>query len=233
MRKAQISVFMIIVVLLLLVFGFIFYMLDGLTIIRGEKLPEVHSHIQDCASQTLEDGLIKLGQQGGRITLKEPIFDQTSVLLQNSSSYIPSVEEVESELETHVKNNIRDCIDFEAFKGISLSKEDEPDPTVIIGKRDVTLKLNYILTFKKGEKIITLEDYVVSKDVGMLQILNVVNKIIMYQIENGMILDNIMQEHQNFQFRIAPYNDHLLISIKDTNYMINNKPYEFVFAEYI
>ena len=66
----------------------------------------------------------------------------------------------------------------------------------------------------------------------MLQIIRVVTKIIDHQISNNYLIpDNPLQDSNPLQFRISAYEGHLLVSIKDPDYLIGDKPYEFVFAE--
>lgn len=234
MKKAQITIFIILGILALIGFSLVLY-LTGYTgkVFAGDQASEIKNFVQDCAAQTFEDGLIILGQQGGRITLQDPIQQefQTSILL-DTEAHLPTIINMEKELNRYMIEHLKDCLDFSVIKGKTLIKEGAIQPKTTIGKRDVTLTLDYPLTFQAGDKIEKVNDYFVQKPAGLLKIMQIITTVTDFQLANNYLIpDNPLQEAEDFQFRITSYDHDLFISIKDTTYLINNKPYEFVFAE--
>ena len=104
---------------------------------------------------------------------------------------------------------------------------------VTLTKKDVTVVLDYPLTFQAGDKKEQVSEFLAQKDVGMLEILRIITKVIKYQKDNNFLIpDNPLQEN-SLEFKFTAYENDLIISVKDPNYIINNKPYEFVFVERI
>lgn len=169
--KGQVTIFLIVGIVVLLVFGLIFFFNnqaiteetlvneDLLDITLGES---VDSFVSSCLKNNVEEGLIKIGHQGGYY--QTPI-NYSIIFLEDLMPYyyledetmIPTLEQSELELEKYLQEKLPSCLNnFSTFKdkgyeivagelSINVDYDDQ-----------VKVDLNYPLTISKGLSVTEL-----------------------------------------------------------------------------
>jgi hypothetical protein len=234
-KKAQISFFIVIGIVLILLIAFFYILAEGLP--KGLRSEEynVQSIAENCLKQVSQDSIIVFGKQGGKIELEQPYFEplQTSYLLLNGTNRVPTIEQAEQELAVYVEQNLNLCIkDFDALKsqGITVKEVSKPDVKVVIAEKNVIFRLDYPLKETKGSTETTYSEFSPhSEELRLKPILETAEKIVQSEIGNDGKIDLSIETPNNVIF--FPYTKKLVAVIEDPSYSINGKPYKFVFAQ--
>jgi len=135
-KRGQITVFIIIGVILLIITALVFYFQKQQAEYKPkkeiiQKLGPVELYMQSCIDQLGKEAVIKMGQTGGYVYLpkildKAPaahIIEDSYGMLKvpfwyfNDESYMPSLEEMEYQIGLYVNNSFKGCLrDFEPLK---------------------------------------------------------------------------------------------------------------------
>jgi len=121
-KRGQVTVFVIIGILILLVIGILLYFQFGLKEVFEESKVAVEAQpvkeiIDDCVEKVSLSGLELIGQQGGYIDIgvKDSLKLDTvnSVYwVDESGIVVPELKNMEKELEDYVEDNLEECADF-------------------------------------------------------------------------------------------------------------------------
>lgn len=155
--------------------------------------------VDKCLSLIVKNGVTFLGKKGGYITSRPTSLTNNMIrltekeelayfYLRNGNSfqqlspqeYLPTIEYMQKELETYVKNEIRYCLDdfeFFATKGIDVKMEKMTTKATIAPKA-VTVDLYFPVTVQTDEKIIQVKDFTITLPVRLGEIRNVAEKIV-------------------------------------------------------
>jgi hypothetical protein len=174
-KRAQITIFIIIVILLVFGIGIIFVVKNSLKTVT-ETLPvgtdNVGDFVTNCLKITSENGLILIGRQGGYYTVPSPsIFYSGNdsgpekyftelgsitvpyYLYSNSMDNMPTIQTIESQLSFYVEENLDDCLNnLSVFKqkGFEVQAGEIKSETNILDEK-VRVSLNYPVTIKKAD----------------------------------------------------------------------------------
>lgn len=187
-KKAQISFFVIIAILLIAGISILFITKPFSKV--SSKLQPVEAHLLDCISNLAEEGVVILGEQGGYI--KPPEFEQGSEYMPFGSQinyfgsilphwfYIsgnnikktqtPSIKDMESQISEYVSENIDEC-SFDDFADYSVMSEDKTEIKTRIFDKKISLEVYRPITisYKDGtSKKITKHSSVTSSNLGYL-----------------------------------------------------------------
>ena len=166
MKKAQVSQFILIGIVLLLTILMINYIQETNLLFRPSitlptNVQPVSQFIEECIEDKGTEALIIAGQQAGYINLPDFIAFNPAAYIPyggmklpywyyDGRNIIPSLEDIEEELSSYLDNSILDCIDdLNAFKNefdIDIAKQ--PETTTIIGKKDVIFNVEYFVNLK-------------------------------------------------------------------------------------
>jgi hypothetical protein len=174
-KKGQVTIFVIIGVILILVVTFLlsnsqFELFESK---ETKLINQVSDIVDSCIKINSEQGLFILGMQGGFIEL-----DRTQLAVPRSyidlgfkipsweilPNRVPTISSMEDELNEYVINNAGNCIssnlealddifDFEDFKTLKVSSK--------INQNNVVVESNFPITFseKNSEEVISIESY--------------------------------------------------------------------------
>jgi hypothetical protein len=184
-KKAQVTIFIIIGLILLLsaAIAIYFYQTRVTAPIKRvvavpEEVQQIYDYVATCLDQIGKDGLIIMGTQGGYIEIP-PIIDK------NPSAYIsadpaglvktplwyyegedrtPSLEYMQRALALYIKQNLPDCVrDFDAFKErFEITPTGELLPVVSFTDNDVVIEVKWPLDIKVQDKVIKLTEFISS-----------------------------------------------------------------------
>ncbi len=178
MKKGQVTVFIILGLVILLLFLIIFSLkserevVDKVIIDKVTKDP-IKNHIESCLFSTTEKAIYKVSSQGGYINPRgdskydEPgdgafrhvyYFLNNNILpyvLDTNEIKLRSKEEIENIIANYVNIEINSCLDFLIFKnqGIEIEQTGEQTIEVIISDNSVFSTISTSLLIKKSEEI--------------------------------------------------------------------------------
>ena len=186
-KRGQISVFLIFG-LLIIVSGWLYFHAKS-TAASGKSQTSVVTGLSDSDSQIVtvfaescikiaaEDALFnKIGIQGGYL---EVAGTSTKFLGNNIPFYlqadcqedhcaysknIPALNTISSALSSYILAKFEECFNTETFSdiGIEISKHSTKNVDISLNKEDITIKLNYPLTIKKGTSETDIDSFSVN-----------------------------------------------------------------------
>jgi len=136
-------------------------------VVQPEIVP-VKDYVESCIRSTAEDGLTTIGLSGGYIIIPQNINNDPRAYLaafaggfripywwHDGISAIPTEDFIRRQLESHIKSELKICINnFEPFSGIfEINELKEPAVDVQFNEADVSVSLNYPLEIiaKQGD----------------------------------------------------------------------------------
>ncbi len=194
-KKSQITVFIIIGIILLILASLIYYfatmerdvVVDDIEQVGVEKIQfdSVDDLVESCIKSVGSDGLRLLGVQGGRLysmeRYLETYYSNISYAYYEGESVLVSLVDVKKQVDEFIELNVLECVDdFNVLKqqGIDVVAN-EISSNTLIKPGDVVFNLDYDLVIDgKAEA----EKYKVSVPVDVYQVhknaLDIVNKIV-------------------------------------------------------
>ncbi len=189
MKKGQISIFIILGLIILLVVALWLYAERLKTDSLNPKIPSqyiikssvkpVKIYVEECLSKVSMEPITQIGLNGG--TLEPASFrwydgEKYNYLASAGpgAGYIQSLvlrQDMEKELEDEIRNNLPGCIDLSVFERQGFSINTGPmRVNVTIGREDVRIRLDYpIMLEKDGNEMSSAEyDADIAKPLGLL-----------------------------------------------------------------
>jgi len=208
-KKGQISIFFVIGLVLIIVFGIVFFYRTRANVFNPEKITEIQStpitsYVDVCVRIEGMNLLTKLGRQGGYVEFPEKIkFDPRSYISELPGSKlsqipfwyyqndlrIPSLSEMEDDLSEHMTNNVYTCVnDFRTFEELYIINILEN----ISVKARITAKTVQFDTLypvdivkKSDNQKIELRDYKTTLNVRLTEAHEMAEKFVRQSLENG------------------------------------------------
>lgn len=179
--KAQVSIFMIAAVIIIMLGALYFFYLrqeveKPVEIIHPEIAP-VKLYVDNCIKSVAEDGLERIGLSGGYISIPEKISNDVRAYLttlpkigfkipywwHDGIEAVPTEEFIRQQLEAHIKAELKNCINnFEPFVNRFEIKElKEKVVDVQFNENDVSVGLKYPLEIisKGGDLKQTIQNF--------------------------------------------------------------------------
>ncbi|MBW2999150.1 hypothetical protein KY339_00630 [Candidatus Woesearchaeota archaeon] len=248
LKRGQITVFLIIAIVLLLIFSAFLlirsYVVEKeLEAEKPELLPydiaAIRNYVDLCIGDTAVPGLFLLGAQGGFIYLDDP----TKALVTNNSlinyGYLNGVNQLslklmEEDIAAYMKDALALCIDdFSAFQnmGVTIEEVGELEINPVITASDVLINVKYPLEIKSREEIFNIEDFSSRIPIRLGQIVSQANNIIEKHEENPAVLDLHYLTGFDTFITTFPFDDSTMIfSIYDEKSVVEEAPFSFLFA---
>lgn len=237
-KKAQLSIFFIISLLILTAGGLFFY-LKNINPFNDNKVlfekDSINNYITSCLEKTSKEGLFILGKQGGSISPKEFIGTENykvSFLYQNNTNNVPQKNKVEEELRMYVQKEFMICLNnLNDFKRIGWEvKFEEPESKITINEEDVLVNLNFPIEILNKEEKIILDEFDYRSNIRLKYILDAANESVNSHILYPEWNDLTKLSEYNLEINIFPYKEKIIYSFSDEFSKIDGKPYIFNFA---
>lgn len=173
-KRAQVTAFVIVGIVLLAVIGFFIYARSAGIGISPErflagKKSDIESRIDECTRDLSVRLLQRIGLQGGTLTpLRAVQFNGNRVSYlcynipgnDNCVNRVLTLKAIEEELSRYLENNLRTCISIEDFRQPSYSLESANlEATATIGKNNILVVVDYPITLSKDAARLTLSRY--------------------------------------------------------------------------
>src|SRR3989344_7141095 len=168
MKKAQLTIFIIIAILIVAVVVLFFTLRGNLNLSGKPVSPEtakIKNFVQECLDDSLEEVVFRVGENGGYYFLSSasattPILE-IPYYIKNNKNLMPSKEKIQDEISKGVARELVFCIeDFTLFENeYEITKGKINFPEVIIEPERVLVDVNYPLTIQKGDSKSKIEDF--------------------------------------------------------------------------
>ena len=211
-RKAQITIFLIMGLIILISTGIFFYMkevgIGGYQILQPKSAP-VENYIEVCMERVGREALDLLGSQGGFVEFpSEILYDPSRYVFvvppivgtanyapkvplwwYNGQTKYPSQLMMEAEVDRYIEQNLKNCFnDFQSFRGEFDFKEyTNISSLTTFNEKDVTLTISYELDIihRGSDKITRKNGFVTHLPVRMKRMYEAAQEIIDSVIEDA------------------------------------------------
>lgn len=194
----------------------------------------VISYVNLCLKSVAEEGITKLGLQGGYINLPDNTFStstyNTSYLYFEGINQIPTINQIENELANFILDNIEGCVDFSIFKNIVI-QSNLKETNVKVTRDKVIFNLEWPLTLSLEGINKQIKDFNVNLNLEFMDVYKTVHNIVKATENHPIIIDNLLLISQNVSFidYVVKDDDKVIYLILE-NESESNQPYYFLFA---
>jgi len=166
--KAQVTVFVILAIVLVVAGGIAYYNVNNSKINNDffsgadikPTVDNIKSSIIGCQENTIKDSLENIGIQGGYYNKPEKYLDAGPIFIPyyyyEEKLFVPNNAKVQSELSNSINDGIARCIDNIEISDFEISHK-TPKTTALISKGEVKITIDLPVIIKKETNIITLE----------------------------------------------------------------------------
>jgi len=189
-KRGQVTVFVIVGILLLLVSLLFFYIIKANTIFTPEvvvpqEIAPLKSYVETCIYNVGEDAVIRLGMQSGYVKIPESIAMNPRAYINvggpikmpywylNGIDTSPKLTDMQSQISDYVSENLKSCLkNFSDFNQFIIEEKGEIQTKTVIAEEEVVITTNYPLIIKnrKGDKITEWSLYSTSVPVRLKKI---------------------------------------------------------------
>ncbi len=202
-KKAQITIFMILGVAILVLGSIMIYMYssssENAIDIEGRigvplEAPAMTEYIESCLEEQSIQPIMQITAKGG-------IFNPQNIRWYNDQQYtfhclfdstfncvnqIISREYVEQQLNQEIEERIAGCFNFTFYQDLGYEiQEGEKKINTVIKADDIDVFLNYPLRFSKDDFALELDDFSTTLQIGLSEFLDLSIVIINSEIQNG------------------------------------------------
>ena len=193
--KGQVSLFIIVGIVLLLVVGTLFFVLYSKPVyniedFNPEALTPIERFITECLYSTAQDGLLLLGMQGGYIYFDSPLAETRFRNPNHFISYLdggvrvplwdiqgqvafPTIDSITTDIKRYVEEEVPSCIQTITNQPSieNIQFHSNPVALVEITQDDVVIFLDYDLSVTFENRVLSFERYATRLDVPLRHIL--------------------------------------------------------------
>lgn len=240
-KRGQLSIFLILALIMIIVFSLL-YSLKSMPesqqqkaeIIKSSVSDTITSNIQSCLLNTLNQAVLNLGLQGGFIEKPNKFLIINNSFISfgyyKNSIILNSLEGIKSEINNYIEQNLSLCVKENNFifeKGSVISK-------TTINKDNIKIEVNYPISIKQGDRVEVLkEDYNTELNVRLGYIYDFILSVVTKHLKDPRNIDIVNLLKSDLSIDIVGYKENTLIYvITDKKSRINNKDFNFVFANY-
>ncbi len=248
MKRGQITVFVILGILVIIILGILFAYKDALI---GEtmgqiegvgtlqpELKEAGEGIEACVKQVSEEAILQLGMRSGYMdNSRMDTFDysglKTTYLYIDEESKLLSKKAMAVQLSDYMKKNAYECSGLE-LEGFTITPGDIGAAESEINQESVDIAIEWPITITKGNLESTLDGFSFTIPVRLGLIQQEVEEFMQIQITNpGEICLSCLLElnqYEGISVELDNFITTYVFTIKDENMMVNEQPFNFIFA---
>jgi len=235
MKKAQVTLFVVIAIMLVAVVAIALSMRGKMPKEATPAIMPIGAYVENCIKSTGADALVLIGQQGGYYELPSYAIDSRAYFYYEGKDIMPTKAEIEKEITKYINKELSSCTgDFADFPDFSIKSKDVRAKAIILESK-VRLTVRYPLTITKGDSTYTLSMFTVEIPSRLYTLYAVSESIVEDQFDTpkgiclGCLAESSMENDLYFNLE-DPEKDTIIFKITDKEVMLENKPYEFVFA---
>jgi len=237
MKKAQVTLFVVVAMLIVALVVLAVYFMG----IKPQKASidaePIKAYVQNCVESTGEDAIIFIGQQGGYSEVPEKSIGSYPYYFSGNQSYVPSKEEIEEQISLYINDMLPFCtqnfVDFPDFYVEANPLSINTKTTIL--EDEIILEADWTVYIRKAETTYSIGKFSAKVKSRLNSIYSVAQSIIEEQIKepSSICLSCLTKfgTENNLYVDMANYeNNTVLFTLVDNQTLIKNQPYEFIFA---
>lgn len=236
MKKGQISIFIILGIIILMVFCFTFYFAYKFHFYSEniEDFDNVKNFLDSCISDNIEKEIRLLALKGFDANphyIADIKNANITLLKKGSLNLVPSIESIEKQLEDSLKNRYSQCISdsYNQFAGIKINDKDRSfkisiNDQVIFAEAKLSTKIS------KARGSTKYKEFISHKDIRLGYIVSLINASIYQMIEKGYDIEKLELIREDLEVNITRYNSGNIFRVIDPNSNLNGKPLQIIYA---
>ncbi|MBW3003940.1 hypothetical protein KY337_05220 [Candidatus Woesearchaeota archaeon] len=220
MRKSQITIFITVAVIIILL-GFAILFIYKFPKAQTERSSsDVEMFVQQCVKDVSNDALQLMFLQGGYIYPENYLETE----YQKISYDLPDKATMEQELSTFIEAGLPKCINISFFSdyGYDVSYE-KPTVTTQINGRAIHSSIHFPLTIKKGTTTKSVDNFNSRSSIRFAEIYMIVQ-----ELRQEEWLDLTKASTYGAEINIIAYNNNTIITVTDEKSYINSDYFRFV-----
>ncbi len=238
-KKAQITIYIILGFILLLVLALVLTFQFSITKSKPEGvLPggqgKVSNYLTSCIEQIAKDGLIKMGEQGGYINVPKDLELDGARHLRTSpitvipywaygtTEAVPNLAQLKERLDNHIQQNLRDCIlNSSGLKeAYNIIEKSEISSNTKIHPKGISFNINWVLEIrdKAGEVITEIDEHTYESKIKLENIHTLAKSIINAELQQFK-LEDLTQDMISL--------DHPKLPVSGIEYSCSKKKWKF------
>ena len=155
-RKAQLTIFIIITILIIAAAALFFTLRGNLNLPGKPASPEtseIQNFVQECLDESLEEVVFRIGEYGGYYfpqKISTPVLE-IPYYIKEGKNLMPSKEQIQEQISRGIERELFFCINnFASFPEYEITKG-KMDIKTMIEPEKVLVEMNYPLTIIKGK----------------------------------------------------------------------------------
>jgi hypothetical protein len=240
MKKAQITLFIILGVILLAAVGMIFYLNSrniDLSLNMPQEAKPVKQYVDSCIEKSAIEAIQLVGMQGGYVIPPnlslETNYSTIAYHYYDRKYAAPSKETIENEISKAIGLTLGDCLDnFSSFRKQNYNITTENiEAETIIGNDDVLVKVEYPISIIKDETRTEVSQFSASAPIRLLHIYEIAQQAIAKTMQDPEWIDMTFLSSFDLAIDILPNDEESLVyTISDPISAVDDQPYKFLFA---
>lgn len=233
-KKSQISIFILIGVVLVIIISVTYYFLSLQT--KGfqpeyfsESSP-VESYVSDCINSQLQISIFRLGIHGGyakpKHTFSGEFFD-TSYLYYEGEDLSPSTEDMENTISYYLNTSIPAECNLSLFKDTDITAG-KVDARAKITDSKIIADIDWPIEIKTGSETKYINKFAAQHELDLPAMSSFAKNIVQNQEPGKLDILSLLREGYNTT--IVPENNDLVYLIKDLDSEVLDEHFMFVFA---
>ena len=244
-KQAQVTIFIIIGLMLVAGAAVTIYLSKLAPIEEVEiiaKVPTevepIYNYIDNCIKSSTIPAVRLMGSQGGFILMPDDFFSfegsDVAYLYDKGENKVPSLLEMEAQLELYLDNTIPECVDFAQFEeqGFEITPEDLVT-TAKINLDNIVFDVTYPVTLTKADFSTEFSQFRHVSNLRLGRLHSIANDLVERLVEDPQFVDMTYLETFGLEITVIPGAiDSFLYSIKDDGFLflfanrfvVNNAP---------
>jgi hypothetical protein len=240
-KRGQLSIFIIIGVIIVLLIGLSVFFLS---MNNNEQSSEttlspqqatVKATIDACLRQTLEAGVVHISDRGGYYKFPEQTkqFNNVAYYFNEGKVVMPTLETIQDQLALYVEDKMPECIEPNNFNALSLEQGDI-NAKIIINNNNVQANIDYPIIFSNQDQKFTLDKFQNTLSVRLGEIHEfLTSHMNNFQVTHPQEIvisdyDEFAKTKDYYYYIIDWDNPNMVFIIKDENTKLNNKDHTFI-----
>lgn len=240
-KKAQITAFIILGIIILGVAGIVIYVRQ-LTPVAPEApqvpldVQSVQTFVDSCLERVGENALLIVGLQGGHVALPDRYL-QTELLTIPYFYYggersIIELENVSRQINYYLRLFLPRCLEgFKTFRmqGYEVSSDDITSET-IFGEEETIINLNYPLTLRRGDAVLKLANFSTKIAVPYKSLYSIATQIADQQNRSNGMIDSTLLDSFGKNITMLGFENNTVVFLITDDSKIKGSNYQFLFA---
>ena len=237
-KRGQITLFIILGVVVLLVIAFLAYyggILKKVNVsnVLPVQLEPIRNSVSDCINKIGSDGLFLLGLRGGYINVREPLYNigenKIAYAYYKGKNLTQSLTVLRNELSDYISETLPNCVDLSKFTGYDITTGKVVTSTEIV-ENLIRISVNYPLTIRKGATVNKLEDgYMIEFPLRLEKIYYLMKDII--AMDGEVSITYLLDTGLDVTIYTDKDKSTVIYEITDFEYKLDNKNYTYRFAQ--